>query len=114
MKNLRNQVRLIGNVGALPVVKTFESGQTNVRFSLAVNEVYTDKNGERQTDTSWYNLVAWGKTAELISKLVDKGAEIAIEGKLSSRTYEDQHGNTRYITEIIVNEFMLLNNKKAA
>jgi single-strand DNA-binding protein len=114
MKNLKNQVRLIGNVGVLPVMKTFENGQSNVRFSLAINETFTDKKGNKQTDTTWHNLVAWGKTAELISKYVEKGAEIAIEGKLSSRSYEDKDGNTRYITEIIVNEFMLLGAKKAA
>lgn len=114
MKNLKNQVRLIGNAGALPVLKTFENGQSNVRFSLATNDYYKDKKGETQTTTEWHNIVAWGKTAELISKLVTKGSELAIEGRLSSRSYEDKEGNTRYITEVIVNEFMLLGAKKAA
>lgn len=114
MKNLRNQVRLIGNVGVLPVLKTFENGQSNVRFSMAINESYIDKKGQRQTETQWYNIVAWGKTAELVSKLVDKGSEIAIEGKLSSRSYQDKDGNTKYITEIVLSEFMLTGTKKAA
>lgn len=114
MKNLKNQVRLIGNVGALPVLKTFENGQSNVRFSMAINENYTDKKGVKQTETQWYNLVAWGKTAELVSKYVEKGAEVAIEGKLSTRSYEDKEGTTRYVTEIILNEFMLVGAKKAA
>jgi len=114
MKNLKNQVRLIGNAGALPVLKTFENGQSNVRFSIAINESYTDKKGTKQVETQWCNIVAWGKTAELVSKYVEKGAEIAIEGKLSTRSYEDKEGNTKYVTEIILNEFMLVGAKKAA
>lgn len=112
MKKIRNQVRLIGNIGMLPVLKTTENGQSNLRFSIATNETYKDKEGVKQTITDWHNIVAWGKTAELAATLLDKGKEIALEGKLSSRSYEDKEGTTKYITEIVMQEFLILSKKK--
>lgn len=111
MKKIRNQVRLIGNVGALPVLKTFDSGQTNIRFSIATNDHYKDKDGNKIEMTEWHNIVAWGKTAELAAGLLDKGKEIALEGKLKRRTYEDKDGVSKQITEIHMQEFLILSKK---
>ncbi len=111
MNNLRNKVQLIGNVGINPEVKTFGEGKTRVHFSLATNESYKNKNGEKIEETQWHNIVCWGKGAELAASLIKKGAEIAIEGKIVSRKYEDKDKNTRYITEIVMNEFLLLGKK---
>jgi single-strand DNA-binding protein len=108
MNTLRNKVQLIGNLGKDPEIITLENGSKLAKFSLATNENYKDKNGEKQSRTEWHNLIAWNKTAELIEKYVTKGKEIAIEGKLSNKSYEDKEGQKRYLTEVIVNELLLL------
>ena len=110
MKNLRNKVQLIGNLGMDPVIKDF-NGNKQARFSLATNEYYKDTKGERQTDTQWHNLVAWGKLAETVEKHVTKGKEILIEGRLNTRSYEDAEGHKKYITEIIVNDILFTGTK---
>lgn len=111
MKTLRNKVQLIGNVGDTPKSHTFESGKKVTRISLATND-YFMSNGEKVKQTQWHNLVAWGKQAELIEKYVTKGTEIAIEGKLTSRAFENEQGEKQYITEVLINEILLLNAKK--
>ncbi len=111
MNTLRNKVQLIGNLGNKPEIITLESGKKIAKFSIATNEVYKNAQGEKVTETQWHNLVAWNKTAEIVEKYVEKGREIAIEGKLTSRSYDDKDGNKRYITEIIVNELLLLGGK---
>lgn len=108
MNTLRNKVQLIGNLGKDPEIITLENGSKLAKFSLATNENNKDKNGEKQSKTEWHNLIAWNKTAELIEKYVTKGKEIAIEGKLSNKSYEDKEGQKRYLTEVIVNELLLL------
>lgn len=108
MSTLRNKVQLIGHVGADPVMTNLESGKNLVRFSLATNESYKNAKGEKQTNTDWHSIVAWGKTAGIIDKYVTKGKEIAIEGKLTSRSYEDKDGTKRYVTEVVVGEILLL------
>ncbi len=110
MNNLRNKVQLIGNAGMEPEIKDV-NGSKLAKLSIATNESYTNKSGERVTDTQWHNIVAWGKTAELIERFVTKGKEMAIEGKLNTRSYEDQDGKKRYVTEIIMNDFLLLGAK---
>jgi len=112
MSTLRNKVQLIGNIGGEPNITKLESGKKVARVSLATNENYKNKEGEKVTDTQWHTLVAWGKTAEIIEKFVDKGNEIAIEGKLTSRSYDDKEGNKRYVTEVVVSEILLLGNKE--
>ena len=112
MKTLRNKVQLIGNVGENPKSHTFESGKKVTRFTLATNEFYRNAGGEKVQETQWHNLVAWGKTAELVDQYVTKGKEVAIEGKLTTRTYENEAGEKQYITEILVNEILLLNSKE--
>ncbi|PTX45233.1 single-strand binding protein [Christiangramia gaetbulicola] len=108
MSTLRNTVQLIGHVGNDPEIVNLESGKKLAKFSVATNESYKNAKGEKITDTQWHNIVAWGKTAELIENYVPKGKEIGIEGKLTSRSYEDKEGVKRYITEVICNEVLLL------
>ncbi|MBR9845219.1 MAG: single-stranded DNA-binding protein [Algicola sp.] len=111
MNTLRNKVQLIGNLGNDPEIVNLESGKLLAKFSIATNESYKNAQGEKVTDTQWHNVVAWGKTAEIVEKYVTKGKEIAIEGKLTSRSYDDKDGNKRYITEVVCNELLMLGNK---
>ncbi|WP_397364345.1 single-stranded DNA-binding protein [Olleya sp. R77988] len=108
MNTLRNKVQLIGNLGQDPEIINLESGKKLAKFSLATNESYKDANGTKQTKTDWHNIVAWGKTADIIEKYVAKGKEVAIEGKLTTRTWEDKDGMKRYITEVVCNELLML------
>lgn len=108
MNSLRNKVQLIGNLGNDPEIINLESGKTLAKFTIATNENYKNAKGEKVTDTQWHNIVAWGKTAQIVEKYVSKGKEIAIEGKLTSRSYDDREGNKRYITEIVCNELLML------
>ena len=108
MYALRNKVQLIGNLGNTPEIKTLESGKKMARFSIATNEDYRTANGEKVTETQWHNIVAWGKVAEIAEKLLSKGREVALEGKLIHRSYTDKEGNKKYITEVQVNELLML------
>ena len=107
MSTLRNSVRLIGRVGNNPEVKNFDGGKKVATLTLATNEVYYNDKNEKVENTQWHNLIAWGKVAEIIEKFVEKGKEIAIEGKLTYRTYDDKEGNKRYVTEIVINEIVM-------
>lgn len=111
MKNLRNSVQLIGRLGANPEVKVFENGNKIAKLSLATSETYKDIHGKKTTKTQWHQVIAWGKTAEIAEQYTTKGNEIAVEGKLSYRNYTDKEGIERYVTEITVNELLLLGNK---
>ena len=108
MSSIRNKVQLIGNLGNNPEIIQLENNQKLAKFSLATNETYTNKKGERVTNTQWHSLVAWGKLVDIIEKYVVKGKEIAVEGKLTSRTYESNTGEKRYVTEVVVNDLLLL------
>ena len=112
MNTLRNTVSLIGNLGGDPEFKTLEGGNALARFRVATNESYKDKKGEWVTTTQWHNVVAWGKTAELSNKLLKKGAEVVLEGKLQNDEYTTKEGEKRYKTEVNLREFMLLNREK--
>ncbi len=111
MSNLRNSVQLIGRLGKTPEVKQLESGRFVANVSIATNDIYKNSKGEKVIETQWHNLVAWGKNAENFQKILAKGDEVAIQGKLTHRSYEDKEGITRYVTEIVVNEFVKLSNK---
>jgi single-strand DNA-binding protein len=111
MSTLRNKVQLIGNLGNDPEIITMDSGRKLAKFSIATNESYKNQQGERVTDTQWHNVVAWGKTADVIEQYVTKGKEVAVEGKLTTRSYDDKDGNKRYTTEVVCNELMMLGNK---
>ena len=111
MNTLRNKVQLIGNLGNDPEIINLDSGKKLAKFSLATNETYKNAEGEKVTQTDWHNLIAWGKTADIIEKYVTKGKEVAIEGKLTNRSYETKEGEKRYVTEVVVNELLMLGNK---
>lgn len=111
MNTLRNKVQLIGNLGNNPEIITLESGKKLAKISIATNETYKNSEGEKVTDTQWHNVVAWNKTAEIIEKYLEKGNEVAIEGKLTYRSYEDKDGTKKYITEIVCNELLMLGGK---
>jgi single-strand DNA-binding protein len=110
MNAMKNKVQLIGNLGMTPEGKEI-NGKKFVRFSLATNESYKNAKGEKVTETQWHNLVAWGKTAEIIEKYLVKGSEVAIEGKLMNRNYTDKSGVKKYVTEILVNDMLMLGAK---
>ena len=114
MYALKNKVQLIGNLGNAPEVKTTENGKKLARFSVATNESYRNAKGEKVTETTWHNLVAWGKVADIAEKFLTKGKEVAIEGKLINRSYTDKDGIKRYVTEILVNELLLIGGEKPA
>ena len=114
MYALKNKVQLIGNLGKAPEVRNTESGQKMARFSMATNETYTDRTGRKEKQTTWHNVVAWGKVAEIAEKFLTKGKEVAIEGKLVNRSYTDKDGIKRYVTEVQVNELLLIGGEKPA
>ena len=110
--SLRNEVTLIGRTGKEVEMVNFENGML-AKVSLATSDHYTNAKGEKVEDTQWHNLVAFGKTAEIFQKYVEKGKEISIEGKLTYRNYEDKEGKKHYITEIRVEELVLLGSKSS-
>ena len=108
MTTLKNSVQLIGRLGNDPEVRSFDSGKTMATFSIATNEVYYDNKGDRQENTQWHNVVAWGKKTQIIEKYLKKGSEIAMEGKLINRSYETKEGDQRYVTEVSLNELYMI------
>lgn len=111
--SIRNKVQLVGHVGQTPEIKSFGDSGKLARFSLATNENYKNKNGEWIESTTWHNLIGWRQIAERIEKYVEKGSFLMIEGKLVSRDYVDKDNVKRYITEVEVRSFMLLDKKSA-
>ncbi len=108
MKSLRNRVQLIGRLGQDPEVKTLESGKKLATFSIATSDYYKNDKGEKVEDTQWHQVVAWGKQAEIVGEYLKKGKEIALEGKLIHRTYENGNGEKRYVTEVNMNELLMI------
>lgn len=113
MKDLRNRVQLIGNLGMDPEVKSFDGGRKLAKFSLATSQSYTNTQGERVKDTQWHNIVVWGKLAETAEKFLKKGSEVALEGKITYRSYETKEGQNRYVTEIVTNDFLMVGKKNS-
>lgn len=107
MNALKNKVQLIGNAGNNPEIKTFAEGKKLARLVIATNESFYNVKGEKVVDTQWHTVTAWGKTAEIIEKDVTKGKELAVEGKLTHRSYDDKNGEKRYITEVVVSDVLL-------
>ncbi len=108
MNALRNSVRLLGHLGDNPKVRKLGSGKLVANFSIATNEIYRDSSGEKQSETTWHRLVAWGKQAEIAEKYLKKGSEVTIEGKLTNRSWEDKNGEKQYTSEIVVNSMLIL------
>ncbi len=113
MKSLINSVRLMGNVGTTPEVKSFDNGNKMAKMSLATNEKQKNAKGEIIEITHWHNLVFWGKQAEIVGQYFTKGVRIAIEGTLTNRTYETSKGEKRQIAEVRVSEFEFISNRKS-
>src|SRR5689334_12871870 len=104
MPEIKNKVQLSGRLGNKPDVRVTDKGKKFARFSIATNEFYKTATGEAASTTYWHNIVAWGKTAELAEKILNKGTHVSLEGKLVSRTYTDKEGAKRYVTEVDVNQ----------
>jgi single-strand DNA-binding protein len=111
MKTMRNSVQLIGRLGKDPEVKTF-GDKKKASMSIATTDSYKNAKGEKVEDTQWHNLVIWGSLAGVAEKYLKKGQEIAVEGKLVHRAYETNAGEKKYITEINVNDLVMLGGKQ--
>ena len=103
-----NKVILIGNLGKDPELRYTPGGQPVATFSLATAERWNDRNGQRQDRTEWHNIVAWGKLAELVNQYLKKGRGAYIEGRITTRSWDDKDGNKRYKTEIVANQIQFL------
>ena len=112
MNTLRNRVQLIGNLGQDPETKTLESGKKVTKFTLATNDDYKNGEGQKVNETTWHNIVAWNGLADIAGKYLKKGQQVAVEGRIVYRNYEDKKGITKYVTEIVLNEMMMLRSPK--
>ncbi len=114
MKNLSNRVQLIGMLGRDPELKEFDSGKQKINFTMATNEYYKNDKGDKVETTHWHRVIAWGNTAKYANQYLKKGNRVMIEGKLTSRTYDDKDGVTRNITEVVANDILNLTPKEAS
>jgi len=114
MSSLTNKVTLIGNLGMDPETKTTETGKKVTHFTLATNDGYKGADGQRVKETTWHNIVAWNGLSDIAGKYLKKGREVAVEGRIVYRTYEDKKGVTKNITEIVLNDLQLLRNGEKA
>ena len=108
MANIRNKVILIGRLGADPKIVTLDSEQSLANFRLATNDVYIKDDGEKIQNTQWHSIVVWGKLVDITSRFLKKGTEVAVEGKIIYKNYDDKEGITRYVSEIVVHDIQLL------
>jgi len=112
MNTLRNKVQLIGRLGQEPEITTFSDGNKIAKFSMATDDSYKDKDGVKVERAYWHNIIVKGGLVKVVEDYVKKGQEVAIEGKLTNRSWEDKEGTKRYTTEILVNELLMLGNKQ--
>lgn len=112
MSTMKNRVTLIGNLGVDPEVRTTENGKKWTHFTLATNDGFKNSDGQKVTETTWHNIVAWNGLAETATKFLRKGNEVAVEGRIVYRTYEDKNGATKQTTEIVLSDLALLRNGK--
>ncbi|HVN58028.1 MAG TPA: single-stranded DNA-binding protein [Bacteroidales bacterium] len=112
MNSLKNRVQLIGNLGQDPESKTLESGKKMARFTLATSDSFKNGEGQKVSETTWHNIIAWNNLADIAGKYLKKGGQVAIEGRIVYRSYEDKNGVTKYVTEIVANELLLLKSPK--
>jgi len=108
MNHFKNKVNLMGRLGGQPEIIAFDSGKKLARFSVATNDRYKDKNGDWQEEVQWHIINTWGKMAEKVERLLNKGQEILLEGKIAYQNYEAPDGTKRFSTVIELNDFMLL------
>ena len=107
-----NKVILVGNLGKDPEVRHLDNGRAVANFSMATSETYKNRQGERVTNTEWHNVVLWTPLAEIAEKFLRKGNQVYIEGKLTTRSWDDQDGNKRYTTEVVGREMTLLGSRE--
>jgi single-strand DNA-binding protein len=103
-----NKVIIVGRLGADPEMKSVGSGQNVARLSIATSESWTGKDGQKQERTEWHRVVVWGRQAENCAKHLSKGRQVYVEGRLQTRSWEDQQGQKRYATEIVANNVQFL------
>ena len=113
MKNIKNHVQLIGRLGANPEVKILDNGSKLARFNIAVTETYTSKNGEKVNNVQWHSIIAWGSLANIAERILQKGVQVTIDGKLFNRNYINKSGLKQNSTEIIANELFVAFQKAA-
>lgn len=106
-----NKVILVGNLGKDPEVRHLDTGRAVANFSMATSETYKNRNGERVTNTEWHNIVLWSPLAEIAEKYLKKGNQVYIEGKITTRSYDDKDGIKKYITEVVGREMTLLGSR---
>lgn len=106
MNDFRNRVQLIGNLGMDPEIVTFETGNKLAKFTLATNSTFKNQKGETQKDVQWHSIVAWGHQAEFAERQLKKGNHVAVEGRLVYRSYEDKQGNKKYVSEIVLSNYL--------
>ena len=111
---LRNQIQLIGNLGKDPEIKHLDSGKVVANLSLATHDHYTNAQGEKKEETQWHQVVLWGNNAIVAEKYLQKGSEVAIQGKLNHRSYETKEGEKRYVTEVVASEVVLVGKMQPA
>ena len=114
MKSMNNTVNLIGNLGQDVNLITFNSGNKKANTSLATTTYYKNAKGELQKETQWHNIIAWGIQAELMTKALQKGSMVAVKGHLQYRDYQDKNEKSVKVTEIVVEDFIVVNNKKTS
>lgn len=112
MSEIKNRVQLTGNLGRDPEIRTFDGNKKMARFSIATPEYTSNPMGGKIQQLQWHNAIAWGKTADLVEQQLFKGLHVAIEGKLSSKSYLAKDGTKKYSTDIVVHGFEILEQKK--
>ena len=112
MNTIKNRVQLIGNLGGAPEVKTLDGGNKLAKFSVATNDHYINKKGEKVEETQWHNVIVWGKLAGIAEQLLEKGSEVVVDGKIQTQNYVGKDGEKKYFTQIVASEFLLINRKK--
>lgn len=108
MMNIKNHVQLVGRLGANPEVKVLESGKKLARFQLAVNESYTKAGGEKVTRVQWHSIIAWGHLAGIAERILQKGTQVTIDGKLMNHAYTNKAGEKRNATEVVASELFVV------
>lgn len=112
MNTMKNRVTLIGNLGQDPEIRTIESGKKVAHFSLATEDGYKNTEGQKVKETTWHNIIAWNGLADIAGKYLKKGHQVAVEGRITYRTYEDKKGVSKNVTEIILDDLVLLRSAK--
>lgn len=106
-----NKVILIGRLGKDPELKYTQGGRAVANFSLATDRSWKGQDGQKQRDTTWHNIVVWGKRAEVVKEYLTKGQQVYIEGRIDNRSYDDKEGNKKYISEVVLEDFAFLGSK---